>query len=46
MIVAKNYAYMDRVCGFDVHKHSVFMCILRENGEKTEEVSGTLASEL
>ncbi|EKN07291.1 hypothetical protein HMPREF1076_05133, partial [Parabacteroides goldsteinii CL02T12C30] len=25
---------MDRVCGLDVHKDSVFMCILTANGEK------------
>ncbi|EKN09217.1 hypothetical protein HMPREF1076_04246, partial [Parabacteroides goldsteinii CL02T12C30] len=24
---------MDRVCGLDVHKDSVFMCILTANGE-------------
>jgi hypothetical protein len=42
----KNYTYMDRVCGLDVHKDSVFMCILSENGEKTEEVFGTLTPEL
>ena len=37
---------MDRVCGLDVHKDSVFMCILTENGEKIEEVFGTLTPEL
>jgi transposase len=37
---------MDRVCGLDVHKDSVFMCTLSENGEKTEEVFGTLTPEL
>lgn len=25
------------VCGFDVHKDSVFMCILKKDGEKIEE---------
>jgi hypothetical protein len=30
--------HMDRVCGLDVHKGSVFMCILTENGGKIEEV--------
>ena len=25
---------MDKVCGLDVHKDSVFACILGENGEK------------
>ncbi len=29
---------MDRVCGLDVHKDSIFMCILTETGEKTEAV--------
>jgi transposase len=38
--------HMDRVCGLDVHKDSVFMCILRENGEKIEGVFGTLTPEL
>ncbi len=28
---------MEKVCGLDVHKDSVFMCILKENGEKIEE---------
>ena len=37
---------MDRVCGLDVHKDSVFMCILTERGEKIEEVFGTLTPEL
>ena len=27
---------MRNVCGLDVHKDSVFMCILKENGEKIE----------
>jgi len=36
---------MDRVCGLDVHKDSVFMCILTEKGEKIEEVFGTLTPE-
>ena len=37
---------MDRVCGLDVHKDSVFVCILTEKGEKIEEVFGTLTPEL
>lgn len=37
---------MDRVCGLDVHKDSVFMCILTETGEKTEAVFGTTTPEL
>jgi len=37
---------MKRYCGLDVHKDSVFMCILIETGEKIEEVFGTLTPEL
>ena len=37
---------MDRVCGLDVHKDSVFMCIPTANGEKIEDVFGTLTPEL
>lgn len=37
---------MDRVCGLDVHKDSVFMCIITANGEKIEDVFGTLTPEL
>lgn len=37
---------MKRYCGLDVHKDSVFMCILTETGEKLEEVFGTLTPEL
>jgi transposase len=37
---------MERVCGLDVHKDSVFMCILTESGEKIEEVFGTLTADL
>ena len=36
---------MDRVCGLDVYKDSVFMCILTANGEKIEDVFGTLTPE-
>ena len=25
---------MDNVCGLDIHKDSVFACILKTNGEK------------
>ena len=32
---------MDRVCGLDVHKDSVFMCILTANGEKKLSSEGT-----
>lgn len=37
---------MKRVSGLDVHKDSVYMCILQENGEKVEERFGTLTPEL
>jgi transposase len=37
---------MDKVCGLDVHKDSVFMCILTDKGEKTEAVFGTTTPEL
>jgi len=37
---------MKRVSGLDVHKDSVRMCILQENGEKIEEKFGTLTPEL
>lgn len=37
---------MDRVCGLDVHKDSIFMCILTETGERTEAVFGTTTPEL
>lgn len=37
---------MERHCGLDVHKDSIFMCILTEKGEKIEEVFGTLTPEV
>ena len=38
---------MDKVCGLDVHKDSVFACILDEKGEKIfEERYGTLTPDL
>jgi len=37
---------MKRVSGLDVHKDSVFMCILQENGEKIEGKYGTMSPEL
>lgn len=37
---------MKRVSGLDVHKDSVYVCILQENGEKVEEKFGTLTPEL
>ncbi|WP_257670892.1 hypothetical protein [Parapedobacter tibetensis] len=37
---------MESYCGLDVHKDSVFMCILKGNGEKVEEKFGTLTPDL
>ena len=37
---------MRRVCGLDVHKDSIYMCILYENGSKIESVFGVLTPEL
>ena len=33
---------MRAVCGLDVHKDSVFLCILNEDGELIERVFGVL----
>ena len=37
---------MRAVCGLDVHKDSVFLCILCETGEIFEKVYGVLTHEL
>ena len=37
---------MKKHCGLDVHKDSIYVCILTENGEKTEEIFGTLTPDL
>ena len=37
---------MRSVAGLDVHKDSIYLCILRENGEKIEKVYGVLTPEL
>lgn len=37
---------MDKGCGLDVHKSSVFACVLKENGEKEVQEFGTLTPEL
>ena len=34
------------VCGFDVHKDSVFVCIMNENSDKFEAKYGILTPEL
>ena len=37
---------MRQVCGLDVHKDSVFVCILNENGVVFQEKFGVLTTEL
>lgn len=37
---------MKKVCGLDVHKDNVFVCILSENGEKIQEKYGILTPDL
>ena len=37
---------MKSVCGLDVHKDSVYLCILSEFGELIEKVFGVLTYEL
>ena len=37
---------MKKVCGIDVHKDSVFMCIMNEKEEKIEEKFSTLTPDL
>ena len=37
---------MRQVCGLDVHKDSVFVCILNENGIVLQEKFGVLTAEL
>ena len=37
---------MRAVCGLDVHKNSVFLCILCETGEIIEKVYGVLTHQL
>lgn len=44
--LTKNITTMRRVCGLDVHKDNIFVCILGENGEKIEFKSGILTVEL
>jgi len=42
-----NCKFMNKVCGLDVHKDSVFACILDDKGEKIlEERFGTLTPDL
>lgn len=37
---------MNIVCGLDVHKDSIFACVMKENGEKTIREFGTLTPDL
>ena len=37
---------MRSVCGLDVHKDSVYLCILNEDGELIEKVFGVLTFQL
>jgi transposase len=37
---------MGGFCGLDVHKDSIFMCILTDDGGKVEEVFGSLTPDL
>ena len=37
---------MKNVCGLDFHKDSIFMCIIKKNGDKVEEKFGVLTPEL
>ena len=37
---------MRQVCGLDVHKDSVFVCIINENGVVFQEKYGVLTPEL
>ena len=37
---------MKTVCGLDVHKDSIFLCIMHENGEKIQHKFGVLTDEL
>ena len=37
---------MNVVCGLDLHKDSIFACVMKENGEKTVQEYGTLTPEL
>ena len=46
LIVSKMLSPMRIVCGLDVHKDSVFACILNDNGAKLEFKYGVLTPEL
>jgi hypothetical protein len=37
---------MKNICDIDVHKDSIFMCIIKKNGDKVEEKFGVLTPEL
>ena len=46
LIVPKFVIPMRQVCGLDVHKNSVFVCILNENGVVCHEKFGVLTTDL
>ena len=46
LYVPKKLKPMRKVCGLDVHKDSVFCCILSTNGEKIQHKFGVLTEEL
>lgn len=41
-----NSNLMNQYCGLDVHKDSVFACIINESGVLKEQKFGTLTSDL
>lgn len=43
---AINLMSHEKNCGLEVHKDSVFVCILGENGDKIQEKFGILTSKL
>ena len=42
----QNYRLMRAVCGLDVHKDTIYLCILCETGEIIERVFGVLTFQL
>ena len=45
-LLIPNMKPMKSVCGLDVHKDSVYLCILSESGELIEKVFGVLTFQL
>ena len=46
MFNPQNFRLMRAVCGLDVHKDSVYLCILHDSGEIIENVYGVLTFQL